>query len=169
MLEGKHVKIRPLEPDDLDWFTAWNNDPEYKGSYEPHEHLSRVEVEEWYYSEKSAEWWVITDKEDTPMGQLVTGPQGDYCWLGYILHLNYRGRGYTTEAVRLLVDHLFTSKDIVRIQAECNPENKASVRVLEKAGFTYEGLKRKAVLINGEYQDGALYSILRDEWASLDR
>ena len=94
------------------------------------------------------------------MGQIVAGPQGDYYWLGYILHPNYRGNGYTTEAVRLLVDHLFKTKDIVRIQAECSPKNIASVRVLEKVGFIYEGLKRKAALIRGEYLDGAIYSIL---------
>ena len=80
------------------------------------------------------------------------------------MHPDHRDKGYTTEAVKLLVDYLFRSKQIVRVQAECSPENHASVRVLEKAGFTYEGLRRKAVFIQGEYMDGAMYSILRDEW-----
>ena len=97
------------------------------------------------------------------MGQIVTGPQGDYYWLGYILHPDYRGKGFTTEAVKLLVDHLFKTKYIVRIQAECSSKNIASVRVLEKVGFVYEGLKRKAALIQGEYMDGAIYSILKDD------
>lgn len=165
MMEGKLVRIRPLEPGDLDWFTDWNSDPEYRGPFEPHEGLSREEVEVWFNSEKDAEWWVIESRRGDPMGQIVAGPQGDYYWLGYILHPDFRGRGYTTEAVVLLLDHLFRTKDIVRIQAECSPRNVASVRVLEKAGFTYEGLKRKAVLVQGEYLDGSLYSILREEWA----
>ena len=166
MLQGKQVNIRPLEPSDLDWFTEWNNDIEYKGPYEPLEVNTREEVEEWYNSEKKAEWWVITDKRGNPLGQLVTGPQGDYYWLGYILHPSHRNKGYTTEAVKLLVDHLFESTDTTRVQAECNPENLASVRVLEKAGFSYEGLKREAILIQGKYMDSAMYHILRDEHIS---
>lgn len=164
MHKGQQVNIRPLEQRDLDWFTTWNNDPVYKGPFEPHEHVSREQVESWFHTEKSAEWWVVENKQGSPMGQLVTGPQGDYYWLGYILHPDYRGHGYTTEAVRLLVGHLFESKEIVRVQSECNPLNIASVRVLEKAGFIREGLKRKAVLINGVYMDSAVYSVLRNEW-----
>jgi len=164
MLMGEKVNIRPLERDDLGWFTEWNNDPEYKGSYEPLENNTLEEIKEWFDSEKKTESWIITDKQGTPMGQIITGPQGDYHWLGYIIHPEYRGHGYTTEAVKLLVGHLFKTKKIVRIQAECNPENRPSVRVLEKAGFTYEGLKRKAAYIQGVYMDGAIYSILREEW-----
>jgi ribosomal-protein-alanine N-acetyltransferase len=81
-----------------------------------------------------------------------------------ITHLR---RDYTARApVTLLVEHLFNSKNIIRIQAECNPHNKASIRVLEKIGFKYEGLKRKSTLVQGEYLDGAIYSILKDEWKS---
>ena len=164
VIEGKQVNLRPLESRDLDWFTEWNNDPEYKGPFEPHEYLSRDQIESWFNSKKNAEWWVIESQQGEPMGQIVTGAQGDYYWLGYILHPDYRGNGYTTEAVKLLVTHLFSTKNIIRIQAECSPENIASVRVLEKAGFTYEGLKRKVTLIQGEYLDGAMYSILKEEW-----
>jgi RimJ/RimL family protein N-acetyltransferase len=52
----------------------------------------------------------------------------------------------------------------VRIQAETNPRNIASQRVLEKAGFTREGLVRKSIFIRGQWEDGLLYSILREEW-----
>lgn len=164
MIEGKQVNIRPLESRDLDWFTEWNNDPEYKGPFEPHEYLSQDQVKKWFNQKKTAEWWVIESQQGKPMGQIVTGPQGDYYWLGYILHPDYRGHGYTTEAVKLLIGHLFRNKDIVRIQAESNPKNIASIRVLEKAGFTFEGLKRKAILVQGEYMDGAIYSILKEDW-----
>ena len=166
MLEGEKINIRPLRRGDLEWFADWNNDSEYKGPYEPLEENTLEEIEKWFDSEKTTESWVITDKQGNPVGQIITGPQGDYYWLGYILHPDYRGRGYTTEAVKLLVTHLFRTKDIVRVQAECSPENKASVRVLEKAGFTYEGLKRKAVFVQGRYLDGALYSVLREEWVN---
>jgi RimJ/RimL family protein N-acetyltransferase len=163
-MEGKYVNIRPLNQKDLDWFTEWNNNPEYKGPFEPHEFITREEISKWHKSEKLDEWWVIENKQGNPMGQLVTGPQGDCYWLGYIIHPIFRNKGYTTEAVKLLINHLFKTKDIIRIQAECSLNNKASIKVLDKAGFTYEGLKRKVTLIQGEYLDGAMYSILKDEW-----
>ncbi len=64
----------------------------------------------------------------------------------------------------MMVDYLFLSKSIVRVQAETNPENISSIRVLEKAGFTFEGVRRKVFFSQGKYNDGAMYSILRDEW-----
>ena len=47
-----------------------------------------------------------------------------------------RGKGYGGESVQLMVDYLFLTKDVVRIQAETHPQNEASSRVLEKAGFS---------------------------------
>ena len=63
MLKGKNVNIRPLSRDDLGWFTNWNNGPDYKGPFEPHEFLSRDQIEKWFKSDKNAEWWVIEDKK----------------------------------------------------------------------------------------------------------
>jgi ribosomal-protein-alanine N-acetyltransferase len=66
--------------------------------------------------------------------------------------------------VRIMVDYLFLSREIVRIQAEMHPDNVASQRVLEKSGFTMEGLIRKSFFSRGRYRDTAMWSILREEW-----
>jgi ribosomal-protein-alanine N-acetyltransferase len=77
---------------------------------------------------------------------------------------NERGKGYGGEAVQLMVDYLFLTRDIVRIQAETHPDNIASQRVLEKAGFTKEGNIRKSFFCRGVYRDTAIWSTLREEW-----
>ncbi len=64
----------------------------------------------------------------------------------------------------MIVDYLFLSKAIVRVESEANPENKASSRVPEKAGLTREGLIHKSVFIRGKWKDEVVYSILREEW-----
>jgi ribosomal-protein-alanine N-acetyltransferase len=89
---------------------------------------------------------------------------GQHFEIGYRLVPQARNKGYCTEAARVLVDFLFLSKNIVRIQAKTNPRNVASQRVLEKAGFKREGLIRKDVFIRGQWQDSVLYSIFREEW-----
>ena len=84
--------------------------------------------------------------------------------IGYLINLPERGKGFCTEAVKLFVDFLFLSKDIKRIQATTDSRNKASQRVLEKVGFTKEGLMRKGLFMKGEHVDISLFSILREEW-----
>lgn len=164
MLIGRNIRIRPLESEDLTWFTEWNNDIKYTGKYEPLEVSSRSSIEKWFNSENSNSWWVVQNVNNKPLGQIVTGPNGIHQFIGYIIHPENRNKGYCTEAVELIVDYLFLSKNIVRVQAEVNPANKASIRVLEKAGFTCEGIRRKVNFMHGKYYDGAVYSILRDEW-----
>ena len=84
--------------------------------------------------------------------------------IGYVVISKERGKGAASDAVQVIVDYLFLSKDIARIQAEADPENQASIRVLEKAGFQREGVLRKAFSVRGVWRDVALYSILKEEW-----
>jgi [ribosomal protein S5]-alanine N-acetyltransferase len=73
----------------------------------------------------------------------------------------FAGRGYTTEAVQLLVDYLFAVKKQNRIHLVIVPENAASVRVAEKCGFVLEGTVRGAFFNQGRSNDVLLYSLLR--------
>ena len=75
------------------------------------------------------------------------------------------GKGYTTEAVRAAIDAAFTGHPGVnRIQADANPQNPASLRVMEKAGMIREGLLRQYVVMRGVATDQVMCSILRREW-----
>jgi len=62
------------------------------------------------------------------------------------------------------VAFLFLSKDIARIQAFTDVRNKASQRVLEKAGFKREGTMRKAGFVRGQRTDAHLYGVMPEEW-----
>jgi aminoglycoside 6'-N-acetyltransferase len=84
--------------------------------------------------------------------------------IGYDIISNERGKGYGTEAAQLIVDYLFLSKDIGRIQAITDVRNKPSQRVLEKTGFKREGTIRKSGFVRGAWTNAYLYSIIREEW-----
>jgi len=77
-----------------------------------------------------------------------------------------RGKGYCTEAVSILVEHLFCDASIRQVIAETNPENTASQKVLEGNGFKAREYKRDAVRINGVLMDGVVYRLTRDEYVS---
>ena len=159
------MNLRVMEKEDLPLVAEWANNPDFSGEYEPLEQVSRKDVEKWYDNLKTEEKWFIIEKKDGgKIGQIFHAPRGPHFLIGYRLLPSERNQGYCTEAVKLMVDYLFLSKDIIRVQADTNPMNRASQRVLEKAGFTKEGLIRKDVFVRGEWRDGILYSILRDEW-----
>ena len=165
MLEGKNTNLRVMEQEDLPLFAEWNNDPVLAGECEPLEQSSRIEVEKWYDSLLSGgKSFIIEKKDGSKIGQILCLPKGPHYTIGYRVIPNERNKGHCTEAVKIMTDYLFLSKEIVRIEAETNPENVASKRVLEKAGYTKEGLIRKSVFIRGEWRDGILYSILREDW-----
>ncbi|WP_283607625.1 GNAT family N-acetyltransferase [Faecalispora anaeroviscerum] len=82
--------------------------------------------------------------------------------LGYYVAEPYWGRGVCTGAVRQICDYVFRNSDILRIFAEPFARNAASCRVLEKAGFTTEGILRKNAVKNGEILDMKLYSLIRE-------
>ncbi len=165
MLEGKTVNLRVMDKADLPLVVEWANDPDFGGEFEPLEQVTLGEIKRWLDQLPSGEKWFMIEKKDgTKIGHIMQKAVNKHFTIGYRVLPAERNKGYCTEAVLLMVDYLFLSANVVRVQAETNPANKASQRVLEKAGFTQEGVIRKSVFIRGEWRDGVLYSILRDEW-----
>lgn len=83
--------------------------------------------------------------------------------LGYYVAEEYWGKGIMTEAVKQICEYVFEKSDIIRIYAEPFAYNAASCRVLEKAGFQYEGTLRSNAVKNGKVIDMKMYSLLRTE------
>jgi len=83
--------------------------------------------------------------------------------LGYWLGPSAWGKGYATEAARALTEHAFATTDLERIEGRVFAWNPASRRVLEKAGFQLEGLKRRAAFKDGQHVDEWLYARLRSD------
>ena len=165
MLEGKNVNLRVVEKEDLPLFAEWVNKPESLGEYNPLWQRSKAEWEK-RYDHPSAEekWFSIEKKDGAKAGFIQHFTIDDIFEGGYFLAPNERRKGYCSEAVQLMVDYLFLSKEIVRIQAHTDVGNVASQRVLEKAGFRKEGTIRKKEFVRGEWRDRHVFSILREEW-----
>ncbi len=81
--------------------------------------------------------------------------------LGYYLSAEYSGKGIMTNAVKQICAYIFENTDIIRIFAEPFSRNAASCRVLEKAGFKYEGTLRRNAVKNGEIIDMKMYALLK--------
>lgn len=82
--------------------------------------------------------------------------------MGYFIAEPYWGRGIATGAVIEVCDYMFANTDIIRIFAEPFAYNTASCRVLEKAGFLFEGTLRKNAVKNGEILDMKMYALVKE-------
>ncbi|WP_270170282.1 GNAT family N-acetyltransferase [Paenibacillus sp. SYP-B4298] len=75
-----------------------------------------------------------------------------------------QGKGYGTEAVRLLIQFALHSMNLNRIQLEVNEDNGSAIRCYEKCGFAHEGRLRQRIYRNGRYHDLLIMAVLRDEY-----
>ncbi len=89
--------------------------------------------------------------------------------LGYWLGQNYWGQGIGQEAVKLILNYAFNKLKLHRIYAQVIPVNLASIKLLKKSGFRYEGRLRQAVLKNHHWYDYLVYSILKKEFSQLQK
>lgn len=81
--------------------------------------------------------------------------------LGYYIAEEYWGKGIMTDAVKQVCKYVFRCSDIIRIFAEPFAHNTASCRVLEKAGFEFEGVLRHNAVKNGKVLDMKMYALIK--------
>ena len=89
------------------------------------------------------------------------------CWraeIGYILGSQGWGQRYMHEALSALLDYGFTELNLNRVEADTDPRNERSARVLDRLKFSKEGLFRERCIVDGEISDAAMYGLLRREW-----
>lgn len=108
---------------------------------------------------------ITRQDDDQLIGFARIAPSGAWAAkLGYAIHADHWGRGYATDAARVLVRFAFTTQGRHRVTAAIGPENEASIAVVKRIGFSYEGRLRDHVFTNGEWRDSLLYSLLEHEY-----
>jgi RimJ/RimL family protein N-acetyltransferase len=90
--------------------------------------------------------------------------QSRRCEVGYALAPQHWGKGYTSEALAAALDYGFAALDLNRIEADIDPRNGASARVLERLGFRKEGFMPERWIVQGEMADTVNYGLLKRYW-----
>lgn len=86
------------------------------------------------------------------------------CEIGYALASGHWGRGYAVEALRAVLDYGFGALDLNRVEADIDPANLASARVLDKLGFRREGYMPERWIVHGQTADTVNYGLLKRYW-----
>ncbi|PLR76245.1 GNAT family N-acetyltransferase [Bacillus sp. V3-13] len=176
VLETERLVLRKLTLEDLEDIHSYGSDEEVSKYVTWDTHRSLADTREFLdfvlqqYENKKVAPWGIEYKENKRLIGTI-----DFVWwkpahnsaeIGYVLAPQYWGKGIATEAAITIIQFGFTNMDLVRIQARCFVENKASARVMEKAGMSFEGVLRKSMLVKGRHQDIMMYSVLKEEFSA---
>ncbi len=174
MIQGDQIWLRPVRAADIPLLETWLNNVEVNSAYNtfglrPTTGLDNYFSVSGFLSDQQGELLIVTP-DDTIVGsityrQVAYGPNNGSQAYEIGLHLvpEARGRGYGTEAQRLLTAYLFATYPVQRVQAATDVTNAAEQRALEKAGFTREGVLRQAQWRDGAWRDLVIYSKLRGE------
>ena len=84
--------------------------------------------------------------------------------IGYILHPDYWGKGITQEAIAVVIKYGFEVMKLHSIEANVNPDNTASIRLLEKNGFVREAYFKENYYFDGKFLDSAIYSLIISDY-----
>ena len=125
------------------------------------------EMLEGFAHRESLNWLVATRRDDRAIGSCTLyrfDARHRRAEIGYALHPGQWGRGLASEAVALALDWGFGALDLHRIEADIDPRNQASRRLLTGLGFRREGLLRQRFLIDGSASDSEIFGLLQDEW-----
>ena len=97
------------------------------------------------------------------LSQIFHGPLKS-AYLGYGLFADFTGRGYATDAVRLMVRYAFNELKLHRIEANIQPNNTASIKLVARLGFSKEGFSPKYLKISGQWRDHERWALIKENW-----
>lgn len=173
-LSATRVVIRRFRHEDAEPFAAYRSHPSvarYQSWTPPVSvDVAREMVAEFQRGDPTAPGWyqyAISLSADGP----IVGDIGVFRYdnhlqadIGFTLAAEFHGRGYATEAVGRLVQHLFTDRGLHRLSAQCDSRNVNSARLLRKLGFAQEGFRRQNSRLKGEWTDDVLFGLLAQDW-----
>lgn len=176
ILEGDRVRFRALEDDDLPDLVRWWRDPEWAVLQQilvrprPEAPIDEM-FRSWSKSERGGE--VGFSVVDCASGELVghvtlfgAALPVRAATLAVMIGSEHVGRGYGTDAVRLLTEYGFREMGLNRIEIQVHAFNDRARAVYRKVGYHDEGVRREAVFHDGRFHDEVIMSALARDWPS---
>lgn len=175
-VRGERVVLRWLTPDDVDALFEIFSDPVVMRywSSPPMVHRSEAahllaKIDEHFRNRDLFQWGIARADDDRVIGTCTLAHlnvANRRAELGFALGRLHWRKGLMSEALVALLDFGFGALNLHRLEADVDPRNEASIRILERLGFRREGYLRERWLTNGETQDTVLLGLLQKEWRS---
>ena len=174
-LKGTTIYLRALEPNDLEFVYTLENDEAIWEVSNTHTPYSRFLIRQYLenahqdiYEAKQLRL-AICKEEDFPAIGLIDlfdfDPKNNRAGIGILLAGNQdRGQGIGSEALGLLIQYAFHQLNLHQLFSNIAPENEPSIRLFTKFGFQKIGIKKDWNLVNGKYQDEALFQLINPQF-----
>jgi RimJ/RimL family protein N-acetyltransferase len=173
-LRAERVRLRAIDRDDVDALFEIFSDPDVMRywSSPPMVHRSEAahllsRIEEHFRKRDLFQWGIVRTDDDRVIGTCTLAHlnvSNRRAELGFALARPHWRKGLMREALGALLDFGFGELNLHRLEADVDPRNEASIRILERVGFRREGFLRERWLTNGETQDTVLLGLLQKEW-----
>jgi RimJ/RimL family protein N-acetyltransferase len=167
-LVGEDVTLRPVEEEDLEFLRDHSNDPAIRHpmTFDRPENLQtqRERFEDMYDGDDVG---LLACVDGEPVGYAMlfrVDETAGHAEIAYWLAPEAQGKGYGAETAALMLDYAFDERRLHRVRARALDTNTASQNLLEKLGFTHEGVQREEKFVRGEYVDTHFYGLLEEEW-----
>ncbi|MEA1979509.1 MAG: GNAT family protein [candidate division Zixibacteria bacterium] len=167
-LVGKKTYLRPATSDDVLNFHRWTilSEPQsmssgmrfFKTALEVAEDYKKREI-----SNKNQSFAIVSKEEKALVGKISYfnfNPLNRSAELGLLIDPDKQKNGYATDALKILIKFLFHSFGLNKVYAQTSAENKGAVKLLESLNFNQDGILRDHYFIDGEFQNGLIYSFM---------
>lgn len=173
-LSGARVVLRRLEAGDVGALFSVFSDAEVTRYWSTPPMTDRAEaaalleeIEKHRREGDLLQWGITLPDSDTVIGT-ATLAQIDRrharAEIGFALGREHWGRGLAREAVSVLLDHAFGEMGLHRIEADSDPGNQPSIRLLERLGFRREGYLPERWYVDGRWHDTVMFGLLKRDW-----
>lgn len=177
VLDAERLRLRPLGPGDVPALLSIFGDPEVcrYWSSPPLSGIAEAEalyasIERGFETRTLFQWGTELCETKEIVGTCTlasVSEQHRRAEVGFALGRAHWRKGYATEALVALLGHAFSDLALHRLEADVDPRNRASMRVLERLGFERDGYLRERYHVAGEITDGVLLGLLRPRWERL--
>lgn len=172
-LRSKRLQLRGPRAADCDALFGLFSDPEVMRYWSRAPMTSRSEAEglieeiEEAFAQRDKLNWMIALPDDTVIGTCTLfqfEPRHRRAEVGYALHRDYWGQGLAAEALGLALNWGIRALGLHRFEADIDPRNEASRKLLQRLGFASEGVLRERYFIGDEVTDTELFGLLAEDW-----
>lgn len=173
-LENDEIRMRALEPEDLDILYKWENDSEewiYGNTLSPYskltlrKYISQTQEQDIYEAKQLR--LIVELKSDKTVVGTIDLYDFDFhhsrAGVGILIDKNYRNRKYATQILALIKEYVFNFLKINQIYAYIGEENKKSIGLFEKAGYIRSGILLEWVCLHSEFKNVYIYQLIKDK------
>ena len=176
-MKDSRIYLRAFELDDYKTSVTWRNDSHIWNmlggtKYFVSEAYEKKWVEEAIFNSKDIRLAVCLKENDLYIGNvyltdidMINRKAVSHVLIG---NKDYWGKGYASEALKLLLDYAFNERGLNRIVADILESNEQSIRMHEKTGYKKEGLMRESVFKNGKFQNQIRMSLLKEDFYNTE-